>query len=159
MISLESGKNRWSAPDWSNVHGTQLEGPKPPKDQLARMQEEVRITRNAWRPDADAWIQRGMIRHVAAERRVVAKIWHPLIVALDASEGPHWIKALCDAVDVRTDDAGVSQAYLRLRDVGLVETSSGLDAREQYLAVADEPGIFWPNLGDLYELQVIRSRV
>jgi hypothetical protein len=95
----------------------------------------------------------GTVGDAAAGRRVLAKIWHPLIAALDETEGPHWISALCAAVDVRGGDAGLPQAYLRLREITLVELACGWDGRETYLAATDEAGTFWLNIGELYQLQ------
>src|SRR5947209_294205 len=83
-----------------------------------------------------------------------AKIRHPLIVALDETEGPHWLTAYCEEVAVRTDEMGVQQAYLRLHDVALVEIESGFDARDEYLEPAERYRVFWLNVGDLYELRV-----
>jgi len=83
-------------------------------------------------------VQLGVIQHAATGHTILAKIWHPLIVALDESEGPHWIRGYCERIAVRTDEMGVQQAYLRLHDVALVEIESGFDARDEYLEPDDQ---------------------
>src|SRR5437868_3785430 len=137
-----------------SVHGTALEGPAPDTEERIRMQEEVRARRSAWCPGPEAWVQLGAIQHAATGHTILATIWHPLIVALDETEGPHWLRAYCEEVVARTDEMGVQQAYLRLHDVALVEISSGFDARDEYLEPAEQYRVFWLNIGDLYELQV-----
>jgi hypothetical protein len=155
VINLWPGLNLWRAPDWYAVHGIGLEGPAPTGNQLARMEAEVVTRRMAWRPSPAARAQLDMVRNSARGHQVIAKIWHSRIVELDETEGPHWIDARCDDVEVRRDNTGVEQAYLRLCGVTLIQLSSGWDARAEYLAAADQPGTSLLNLGDLYELQVI----
>ena len=154
-IDIWPGKNLWRAPNWYSCFGIRLVGPSPTGAKLREMRAIVANRRRAWSPDLDAWKQLQAVTDEIVRRHVLARIWDPLIVTLAEAEAPFPIKAWCSAVETRTDDEGLLQAYLRLEHPQPVPNAFGRDESARYLIPADGDDRFWINLGELYAIEVL----
>jgi hypothetical protein len=86
---------------------------------------------------------------------ILARIWDSIIVALDEDEAPFPIKAWCSAVDTRTNEEGLLQAYLCLEHPQPVPNGSGSDESARYLIPGGGDDRFWINLGELYAIEML----
>jgi hypothetical protein len=154
-IDIWPGKNLWRAPDWHSCFGIQLVGPSPTGDKLLEMQAIVSNRRRAWSPDPQAWKQLQAVTNAIVRRHVLARIWDSIIVALAEAEAPFPIKAWCSAVETRTNEEGLLQAYLRLEHPQPVPNAFGRDESTRYLIPGGEDDRFWINLGALYAIEVL----
>lgn len=148
---LDLWQNPWRAPDEFALFGIPLEGPMPSEAELAAERDEVAQARSEWRPDAAA---KAMLSEFAdmVGARVTAKFWHPLIVAMDVSEGPVPVTGTCRGIIVERDGTGAVQAFLLLADPVLAAEEEGcIDPRPQF--IQELPSGDWRiNVGDLWGL-------
>lgn len=154
VITIWPGKNLWSAPSWASSFGVEWEGTELSGDELKRRHQIVARRRNGWSPEADGWRQLQEITNAIVRRRILVKLWDPIIVMLYEDDGPYPITGFCTGVETRLDDTGALQAYLRLEHPQVIPNLSGYDQLEERASITED-GSASVNLGDLHEIQVL----
>ena len=150
---MELSTHLWRVPSIETAFEGWLEG-LPTEAQRQSILERTVQERQQWIPSAEAWAQLEAVR-ACVGRRVQVQLYDIIIVILAEDEGPYPITATCLDVVTRTNDEGITEAYLLLEGVECHPTEDGYDGRAKYLRPVGTEGGALVNLGDLYSIRIL----
>ena len=155
MELLPNRWHLWRVPSVETAFEGWIEG-WPSEEQRHRILAKTRQERRQWVPSAEAWAQLEVVK-ASIGHHVEVQLYDVIIIMLGEEEGPYPITATCLDVLIRTDDEGITEAYLLLQGVECRPTEDGYDGRARYLQPVGAEGQALVNLGDIMSIQILSN--